>query len=82
MRFSSSSPFPCHLCARNKAPPLPPKRKKKAFYAQAIENRVGDILKALNLADVGKSNAVHDILVNQYHELRIRDAAIDTCLKT
>ncbi len=59
----------------------PTEAEKEAFYAQAIENRVGDILKALNLADVGKSNAVHDILVNQYHELRIRDAAIDTRLK-
>ncbi len=40
-----------------------------------------DILKALNLADAAKSNAVHNVLVSQYHELRVRDAAIDTRLK-
>lgn len=55
--------------------------EKEAFYATTIENRVGDILKALNLSDAGKSKAVHDILVAQYHELRVRDAAIDTRLK-
>ena len=40
-----------------------------------------DILKALNLADPAKSNAVHDAIVEQYHALRVRDAAIDTRLK-
>ena len=55
--------------------------EKEAFYATTIENRVTDILKALNLADAAKSNAVHDILVTQYHDLRVRDAAIDTRLK-
>lgn len=58
----------------------PTEAEKEAFYATAIENRVGDILKMLNLDDA-KSNAVHDILVTQYHELRIRDAAIDTRLR-
>ena len=61
--------------------PAATEAEKEAFYATAIENRVGDILKALNLADAGKSNTVHDILVTQYHELRVRDAAIDTRLK-
>ena len=55
--------------------------EKEAFYATTIENRVSDILKVLSLSDAGKSNAVHDILVAQYHELRVRDAAIDTRLK-
>jgi hypothetical protein len=55
--------------------------EKEAFYAKTIENRVGDILKTLNLADDAKSNAVHDLLVAQYHALRVRDAAIDTQLK-
>jgi hypothetical protein len=55
--------------------------EKEAFYATTIENRVGDILKALNLSDPEKAKAVHDILVNQYHELRVRDATIDTRLK-
>lgn len=55
--------------------------EKEAFYAKSIENRVGDILKVLNLSDAAKSNAVHDILVAQYHDLRVRDAAIDTRLK-
>jgi hypothetical protein len=59
----------------------PTEAEKEAFYAASIENRVGDILKALNLADAGKASAVHDILVSQYHELRVRDAAIDTRLK-
>ena len=48
---------------------------------QAKEMRVSDILKALALPDAGNSNAIHDILVTQYHELRVRDAAIDTRLK-
>lgn len=55
--------------------------EKEAFYATTIENRVSDILKALGLSDAGKSNTVHDILVAQYHELRVRDATIDTRLK-
>lgn len=61
--------------------PAATEAEKEAFYAASIENRVVDILKALNLADAGKSNAVHDIIVAQYHELRVRDAAIDTRLK-
>jgi hypothetical protein len=55
--------------------------EKEAFYATTIENRVGDIIKALNLSDPDKAKAVHDILVTQYHDLRVRDAAIDTRLK-
>jgi hypothetical protein len=55
--------------------------EKEAFYATTIENRAVDILKALNLSDAAKSNAVHDVLVAQYHDLRVRDAAIDTRLK-
>lgn len=54
--------------------------EKEAFYAKSIENRTVDILKALNLADPAKSNAVHDVIVAQYHDLRVRDAAIDTRL--
>src|SRR5580700_6208967 len=52
--------------------------EKEAFYAKTIENRVGDILKTLNLSDESKAATVHDILVKQYHELRVRDAEIDT----
>ncbi|HEY5346308.1 MAG TPA: DUF3826 domain-containing protein [Verrucomicrobiae bacterium] len=55
--------------------------EKETFYATTIENRVVDILKVLNLSDAAKSNAVHEILVAQYHDLRVRDAAIDTRLK-
>jgi len=55
--------------------------EKEALYATAIENRVTDILKVLNLTDAAKSNAVHSALVAQYHALRVRDAAIDTQLK-
>ena len=55
--------------------------EKEAFYAATIENRVGDIVKALNLSDADKAKIVHDILVAQYHDLRVRDAAIDTRLK-
>jgi hypothetical protein len=54
--------------------------EKEAFYAASIENRVGDIVKALGLADAAKAAEVHDILVAQYHDLRVRDAAIDTRL--
>jgi hypothetical protein len=55
--------------------------EKEAFYATTIENRVVDILKALNLSDSATASAVHDALVAQYHDLRVRDAAIDTRLK-
>ena len=55
--------------------------EKEALYATAIENRVTDILRVLNLTDAAKSNAVHSALVAQYHALRVRDAAIDTQLK-
>ena len=61
--------------------PAATEAEKEAFYATTIENRAGDILKALNLPDTAKSNAVHEALVAQYHELRVRDAAIDTRLK-
>lgn len=61
--------------------PAPTEAEKEAFYATSIENRVVDILKALNLPDPAKSNTVHDVLVAQYHELRVRDAAIDARLK-
>jgi hypothetical protein len=61
--------------------PAPTDAEKEAFYATSIENRVGDILKELNLSDPDKVHAVHDILVAQYHNLRVRDAAIDTRLK-
>ena len=61
--------------------PAPTDAEKEAFYAKSIEYRVGDILKTLNLTDDAKSNAVHDLLVAQYHALRVRDAAIDTQLK-
>lgn len=54
---------------------------KEAFYATTIENRVTDILKALNLSDPDKAQTVHDLLVAHYHDLRVRDAAIDTRLK-
>ena len=59
----------------------PTDAEKEAFYAKTIEYRVGDILKVLNLTDDTKSNTVHDLLVAQYHALRVRDAAIDTQLK-
>lgn len=59
----------------------PTEAQKEAFYAITIENRTVDILKALNLADPAKSNAVHDVIVAQYHDLRVRDAAIDTRLR-
>jgi hypothetical protein len=55
--------------------------EKEAVYANAIEYRTAAILKALALTDAAKSNAVHDIIVAQYHALRVRDAAIDTQLK-
>lgn len=55
--------------------------EKEAFYAKSIENRTVDILKVLNLENPAKSNAVHDVIVAQYHDLRVRDAAIDTRLK-
>ena len=59
----------------------PTEAEKEAFYATTIENRTVDILKLLNFTDAAKSNAVHEILVAQYHELRVRDAAIDTRLR-
>ena len=61
--------------------PAATEAEKEAFYATTIENRALDILKLLNLSDAAKSNAVHEVLVSQYHDLRVRDAAIDTRLK-
>lgn len=61
--------------------PAPTEAEKEAFYARSIEYRTADILKAINLPDAAKSNAVHDVLVAYYHDLRVRDAAIDTRLK-
>lgn len=61
--------------------PAATEAEKEALYATTIENRTADIIKALNLADPAKSNAVHDAIVAQYHALRVRDAAIDTRLK-
>jgi hypothetical protein len=83
--FTTSQP----LSAQDTVPSPPPvlstpaasDAEKEAFYATTIENRVGDILKALNLSDADKAHATHDILVAYYHDLRVRDAAIDTRLK-
>ena len=61
--------------------PAATEAEREAFYATTIENRAADILKLLNLSDAAKSNAVHDVLVAQYHEFRVRDAAIDTRLR-
>lgn len=61
--------------------PAATEAEKETFYATTIENRALDILKLLNLSDAAKSNAVHEVLVSQYHDLRVRDAAIDTRLK-
>ena len=69
------------LFAQPMSTPAVTDAEKEAFYATTIENRTVDILKALNLADPANSNAVHDVIVTQYHDLRVRDAAIDTRLK-
>ncbi len=69
-----------HAAAQTITPPVT-EAEKEAFYAKAIEYRVADIVKALNLADAAKASAVHDVLVDQYHALRVRDAAIDTRLR-
>jgi hypothetical protein len=61
--------------------PAATEAEKEAFYAVTIENRTLDILKVLNLSDAAKSNAVHDVIVARYHDLRVRDAAIDTRLR-
>jgi hypothetical protein len=66
--------------AQNSVPP-PTEAEKEDLYAIVIERRVADILKNLHLTDPAKSNTVHDILVAQYHDLRVRDAQIDTRLK-
>ena len=73
--------FNQRVMAQGQISPAPTEAEKEAFYAAAIENRVVDILKVLNLPDPAKSNAVHVALVAQYHDLRVRDAAIDTRLK-
>lgn len=71
----------CRTAVAQTATPPATEAEKEAFYAQAIEYRTADILKALALTDAAKSNAVHDAIVEQYHALRVRDAAIDTRLK-
>ncbi len=58
----------------------PTDAEKEAFYANSINYRTLDIMKVLNLAEETKSNAVFNVIMNQYHELRVRDAAIDTRL--
>ena len=54
---------------------------KEAVYTASIENRTMDILKALDVSDSAKSNAVHDAILAQYRALRARDAVIDGKLK-
>ncbi len=71
----------CQFAAAQTSTPPASEAEKEAFYAQTIEYRTADILKALALTDAAKSNAVHDAIVEQYHALRVRDAAIDTRLK-
>jgi len=73
--------FAARPAAAQLSTPAVTEAEKEAFYAATIENRAVDILKALSLSDAAKSNAVHDVLVEQYHNLRVRDAAIDTRLK-
>jgi len=71
----------CQSAAAQTSLPAATEAEKEAVYANAIEYRTADILKALALTDAAKSNAVHDVIVEQYHALRVRDAAIDTRLK-
>ncbi len=51
------------------------------MYDAAVENRSVDIVKKLNLSDATKSNAVHDLLVAQYHAMHQRDQTINAKLK-
>ena len=51
-------------------------------YKISIEHRVADILAQLKLTDQSKAGKVHDLIIDQYHVLRARDAAIDAELKT
>jgi hypothetical protein len=73
--------FSTQLASAQMSTPAATDAEKEAAYATAIEIRTTDILKSLNLADSDKSNAVYDVIVAQYHALRVRDAAIDTRLK-
>lgn len=73
--------FNQRVVAQELATAAPTDTEKEAFYARSIEYRVADILQALQLADAAKSNTVHDVLVSHYHDLRVRDAGIDTRLK-
>src|SRR5262245_22885266 len=61
--------------------PAPTEAEKEALYVVVSENRTVDTLKRVNLADSAKSNALHDVIVAQYHDLRVRDAEIDTRLR-
>jgi hypothetical protein len=47
-----------------------PSQATEAAYAQTIEKRAADVLKALDLKEQGKAAQVHDILIAQYRALR------------
>jgi len=53
----------------------------EAKYTATLENRVGDILKVLNLNDPDKSARVHDILIAQYRALNAWHNENDAKLK-
>ena len=73
--------FSIQIASAQMSTPPATDAEKEAAYATAIEIRTTDILKILNLADSDKSNTVYNLIVAQYHALRVRDAAIDTQLK-
>ena len=53
----------------------------EAAYTMAIEKRTDAILQDLALNDSAKQARLHDVITNQYRNLRARDAAIEAKLK-
>src|SRR5260221_7523484 len=52
-----------------------------AYYTGVIERRTTGIVSDLALADMARSNRVHETIMSQYRSLKTRDEAIDAKLK-
>jgi hypothetical protein len=68
------------MLAQSNTPPVNP-GEMEAFYESVIDKRTDEILKPLALTDTAKSNAVAEIMLNQYRLMRARDVLINAQLE-
>ena len=70
-----------NLHAQESSPPFT-ESEREGIYIANIAKRATAAVELLALADAGKSNKVHELIMSQYRSLRARDEAMDTMFKS